>query len=87
MDFVLLLMGNPPLGESKEIMFTSLFAFFWAISSNTKKTNKVGEHRELKLGWLRLVSWIACVEETMGRLKISTQTYLHLTLLCLRFVH
>ena len=58
-------MGNPPLGESKGIIF-------WAISSNTKKTNKVGEHRELKLGWLRLVSWIACVEETMGRLKIST---------------
>lgn len=58
-DFVILLVGNPPLGESKG-----------AISSNTKKTNKVGEHQELKLGWLRLVGWIACVGETMGRLKI-----------------
>ena len=48
-DFVILLVGNPPLGESKG-----------AISSNTKKTNKVGEHQELKLGMVAF-SWLDCL--------------------------
>ena len=72
MDFVILLMGNPPLGESEGIMFTSLFAYFLGHLEQYQENQQSGGASGVEVEWLRLVSWIACVEETMGRLKIST---------------